>query len=179
MRLAPPPCSYARKFDAEWSKLAFDEVKTGAVDNGHLFRVPVRLGALTPDQVLVELYAAGLNGTAALRIPLVLDTGSSANGTYHYQALVTTTRPVGDFTVRLSPQYKGIAVPLEDNRILWPREIGLTPISMPLVPSIGIGVIPVLHFTVLPVLIYGLSSYLTARKVMPSSLKGVSGSSPE
>ena len=89
--------------------------------NRYLFRVPVQLGALTPDKVLVELYANGLNGEATLRIPLEPDALSSAEGTYHYQALVTTNRPAGDFTVRLLPQYEGITVPLEDHRILWQR----------------------------------------------------------
>ncbi|MFD1469499.1 alpha-glucan family phosphorylase [Hymenobacter caeli] len=105
----------------EWDKLAFGEVQTEAVANGYLFRVPVRLGALTPDQVLVELYANGLGGAAALRIPLVPDAASSAEGRYQYQALVTTTRPAGDFTARLLPTYEGLAVPLEDDRILWQR----------------------------------------------------------
>ena len=50
--------------------------------------------------------------------------------------------------------------------------------SMPLIPVIGVGVTPVLQFTVLPVLIYGLSSYLTALKTVPFSPKAISGSSP-
>ena len=107
--------------DNEWNTLAFGVVQTEAVANGYLFHVPVRLGALTPDQVQVELYANSLHGEAALRIPLVPDAAGSADGTYHYQALVTSTRPAGDFTARLLPQYEGIAVPLEDGRILWQR----------------------------------------------------------
>ncbi|WP_236943311.1 hypothetical protein [Hymenobacter sp. PAMC 26628] len=110
-----------QKIGAEWDKLGFGEAKTEVVANGYLFHVPVRLGALAPDQVLVELYANGLAGAVALRIPLVPDAAGSAEGTYHYQALVTTTRPAGDFTARLLPQYEDIAVPLEDHRILWQR----------------------------------------------------------
>ena len=106
---------------SEWDKLEFGEVQTEVVANGYLFRVTLRLGALTPGQVLVELYANGLNGEAALRIPLEPDAAGSAEGTYQYQALVTTTRPAGDFTARLLPQYEGIAVPLEDDRIRWQR----------------------------------------------------------
>ena len=48
--------------------------------------------------------------------------------------------------------------------------------SMPLIPGIGVGITPVLQFTVLPVLIYSLSSYLTAPKAVPSAPKAVSGS---
>ncbi|GAB3638973.1 glycosyltransferase family 1 protein [Hymenobacter arcticus] len=108
-----------QKIDNEWDKLAFGVVQTEAVANGYLFHVPVRLGVLPPDQVLVELYANALPGEAPLRIPLVPDAARSADGTYHYQALVTTTRPAGDFTARMLPTYEGIAVPLEDGRILW------------------------------------------------------------
>jgi len=50
--------------------------------------------------------------------------------------------------------------------------------GMPLIPIIGVGVTPVLQFTVLPVLIYSLSSYLTVLKAVPSSPVAVSGSSP-
>ena len=110
-----------QQIDREWDKLEFGEVHTEAVANGYLFQVPVRLGALTPDNVLMELYATGLNGAVALRTPLVPDAAISAEGTYRYQALVTTTRPAGDFTPRLLPVYEGIAVPLEDSHMRWQR----------------------------------------------------------
>ena len=51
--------------------------------------------------------------------------------------------------------------------------------GMPLIPGIGVGIAPVLQFTVLPVLIYSLSSCLTAPKAVPSVPKAVSRSSPE
>ena len=108
-----------QKIGSEWDKLGFGEVQTEVVANGYLFHVPVQLGTLSPDNVVVELYANGLNSKTALRIPLVPDAVVSADGTYHYQALVATTRSTDDFTARLLPQYEGIAVPLEDNRILW------------------------------------------------------------
>ena len=110
-----------QNIDAEWDKLRFGEVQTEVVANGYLFRVPVQLGALTPDNVLVELYANGLPGEAAIRIPLDADAASSTDGTYQYQALVTTNRSGADFTARLLPRYEGIAGPLEDKRIRWQR----------------------------------------------------------
>lgn len=110
-----------QQIGSEWDMLGFGELQTEVVANGYLFHVPVHLGKLTPDQVLVQLYANGLNGESALRIPLAADAAGSADGTYHYQALVTTTRPAGDFTARLLPQCEGVAVPLEDDRIRWQR----------------------------------------------------------
>ena len=43
--------------------------------------------------------------------------------------------------------------------------------SMPLIPGIKVGITPVLQFTVLPVLIYSLSSYLTVQKQCPPRSK--------
>ncbi|AMR25596.1 alpha-glucan phosphorylase (plasmid) [Hymenobacter psoromatis] len=104
---------------SEWDKLEFGQVQTDTVAGGYRFQIPVRLGALTPAQVLVELYATGLNGAAPLRIPLKPDAAPDADGHYPYQALVTTTRPTGDFTARILPAYEGIAVPLDDQHIRW------------------------------------------------------------
>ena len=106
---------------SEWEKLEFGEVQPEAVANGYLFHVALRLGTLTPDQVLVELYAQGPNGTAAQRIPLQPDAAPAADGHLHYQALVSTQRPASDFTARILPAYEGIAVPLEDQHIRWQR----------------------------------------------------------
>ena len=110
-----------QQITSEWDKLAFGEVQTEAVANGYLFHVALRLGTLTPDQVLVELYAQGPNGTAAQRIPLQPDAPPAADGYLHYQALVSTARPASDFTARVRPAYEGIAVPLEDQHIRWQR----------------------------------------------------------
>jgi starch phosphorylase len=106
---------------SEWDKLEFGAVHPEAVANGYLFHVALRLGALTPDQVLVELYATGLNGVDAQRIPLQPDAAPAADGYRHYQALVSTPRPASDFTARVVPAYEGIAVPLEDQHIRWQR----------------------------------------------------------
>ena len=104
---------------SEWDKLAFGEVQTKAVANGYLCNVALPLDTLTPDQVLVEFYAQGPNGTATQRIPLQPDAHPAADGYLHYQALVSTARPASDFTARILPAYEGIAVPLEDQHICW------------------------------------------------------------
>lgn len=79
------------------------------------------LSTLTPDQVVVELYAAGIDGEAPVRIPLETDTANRTGTDYVYTAMVTIQRPANDFTARILPTYEGIAVPLEDNRIRWQR----------------------------------------------------------
>lgn len=105
----------------EWNKLTFGEVTTESIANGFLFHVPVMLSTLTPDQVVVELYAMGIDGEAPVRIPLETDPANRTGSEYVYTAMVTTKRPASDFTARILPDYEGIAVPLEDNRIRWQR----------------------------------------------------------
>ncbi|WP_143069736.1 hypothetical protein [Hymenobacter actinosclerus] len=64
------------------------------VANGYRFHGALRLGALLPHQVLVELYAqAPQDGAQAQRIPLQPATAPDAAGYYLYQALATTAPP--------------------------------------------------------------------------------------
>ena len=44
-----------------------------------------------------------------------------APGGYVYSAAVPAARPAADYTARLMPHRPGVAVPLEDARILWQR----------------------------------------------------------
>lgn len=105
--------------DKDWDKLRFGELTTDSVANGYLFHIPIRLNTLTPKQVVVELYANGINGEAPLRIVLETEPGLNPEGDYEYKGLVTTNRPFSDFTARIMPRYEGIAALLEDNRICW------------------------------------------------------------
>jgi len=92
-------------------------------ENGqHLFEVPVYLGDLAPEAVRVELYADGLDGAAPLRQEMTRTRQlAGAPGPFVYRASVSAARPTADYTVRVIPHYPGVAVPLEDRRILWQR----------------------------------------------------------
>jgi glycogen phosphorylase len=46
---------------------------------------------------------------------------ADATGSYIYSAAMSPTRPPADYTPRVIPYRAGIAVPLEDTRILWQR----------------------------------------------------------
>jgi starch phosphorylase len=43
------------------------------------------------------------------------------SGGYVYSATVPASRPPTDYTARILPYYDGVAIPLEDARILWQR----------------------------------------------------------
>lgn len=108
--------------DRSWSALRFGEVTVESDVAQHVFEVPVVLDALEPDNVQIELYAdAGAAGAAVLQKMKRLRPRSGAPGGYVYGAAVPATRPAADFTARLIPHHNGVAIPLEDPRILWQR----------------------------------------------------------
>jgi starch phosphorylase len=46
---------------------------------------------------------------------------AGTTGGYVYSASVSSSRPPKDYTARLIPYFDGVAMPLEDTRILWQR----------------------------------------------------------
>ena len=80
----------------------------------------VYLGELDPSAVRIELYADGVNGDGPERQEMerVRQLPGGAGG-YAHRAL--PIRPATDYTARVIPQHTGVAVPLEDERILWQR----------------------------------------------------------
>jgi starch phosphorylase len=72
--------------------------------------------------VRVELYADGVDGSAPQRVEMmrVSQLVGAANG-YAYRAEMPAARPATDYTARLIPHCDGVAIPLEEARILWQR----------------------------------------------------------
>jgi len=108
--------------EQKWGTLRFGEVKVETRGKQHVFEAQVYLNDFDPKAVRVELYADGLNGGAPFcqemkRVRQLAD----ASGGYVYSAAAAAARPSTDYTVRLIPHYDGLAVPLEDARILWQR----------------------------------------------------------
>jgi starch phosphorylase len=46
---------------------------------------------------------------------------AGASDGYVYSAAVSAGRPPADYTARVIPRHDGVAIPLEDARILWQR----------------------------------------------------------
>jgi starch phosphorylase len=102
----------------KWQKVHFGGVQIVTIENGYLFYVHLFLNDINPANVLVELYAEGMNGKAPEKIKMETDqTGDNEENKYHAQ--VNTSRPAGDYTARVVPFYKHTSIPLEDNLILW------------------------------------------------------------
>jgi starch phosphorylase len=108
--------------EQKWTTLGFGEVKVETKDKQHVFEVQLHLNDLDPKGVRVELYADGVMGSAPVqqemkRVRQLAD----ASGNYVYSAVVSADRSPLDYTARVIPHCNGVAIPLEDARILWQR----------------------------------------------------------
>ncbi|MDO8946482.1 MAG: alpha-glucan family phosphorylase [Desulfocapsaceae bacterium] len=114
--------NWQRAIAQNWPNLRFGEQKVETKDDQLLFEVQVYLNELAPQAIRVELYADGISGGAAIHQemkyvrPLV-----GASGGYLYSVAVSAARPAADYTARVIPHCDGVAIPLEDARILWQR----------------------------------------------------------
>lgn len=100
-----------------WNGIKIGEIKTEILNDGYSFAVNVIMNSIDPNKILVQLYADGKeNNQAEL---MTMNAASSKNGNEFYKASVITTRPAGDYTIRIIPNYENISVPLENNLILW------------------------------------------------------------
>jgi starch phosphorylase len=97
-------------------------VKVETRGGQHVFEVQVCLNGLDPKAVRAELYADGIKGSPPVRQEMTcLHPLADESGGYVYSATVAAARPPADYTARVIPHCDGVAIPLEDERILWQR----------------------------------------------------------
>jgi glycogen phosphorylase len=108
--------------EQKWAALHFGQVKVETRGGQHVFEVQVYLKDLDPAVVRLELCADGVNGGPFERQEMtrVRALPNSAGG-HLYSATVPASRSPVDYTPRMIPHHAGVAVPLEDARILWQR----------------------------------------------------------
>ena len=106
----------------KWAGLHFGEVKIQTHGDQHMFEVQVYLNNLYPREVLVEIYADGVNGGSAIHQEMKrVSQLAGTSGGYVYSTTVSAARSSGDYTARLMPHTDGVSIPLEEGRILWQR----------------------------------------------------------
>jgi glycogen phosphorylase len=111
---------WQHNLEQKWTMLQFGKVMVETRGEQHIFDVEVYLGELDPKVVRVELYADGVNGgSPAVQEMKRVRPLASATGGYVYSAAVSAERPQADYTARAIPRCDGVAVPLENGRILW------------------------------------------------------------
>jgi starch phosphorylase len=108
--------------EQKWGSLHFGALKVETRDGQHIIEVQVGLNGLEPKAVRVELYADGSKDGPCVRLEMTrLGPLAEGSGGYVYSATVPATRPSADYTARVMPRCDGVAIPLEDSRILWQR----------------------------------------------------------
>ncbi len=113
---------WQHSLEQKWAALRFGEVKVKTEGKQHEYEVQVYLNDLDPKMVQVELYANGVNGETPVRQEMKrIRQLVGASGGYVYSAAVSAARPSADYTARVIPHCEGVAIPLEDARILWQR----------------------------------------------------------
>ena len=114
--------NWQHTLEQKWAALSFGEVKVQTKAAQHVFDVQVHLADLEPEAVQVQLYADGINGDAPVRQEMKrVRQLPGVSGGYVYSAAVPAARPPADYTARVIPHRDGVAIPLEDARILWQR----------------------------------------------------------
>jgi glycogen phosphorylase len=113
---------WQHSLEKEWSRVRFGEVKVETAGEQHVFEAQVHLNDLDPNLVRVEMYADGVNGDGPVRQEMKqMSQLPNTAGGYVYRAQAPGTRPPSDYTARVTPRYNGVAIPLEEGRILWQR----------------------------------------------------------
>ena len=114
--------NWQHALEQKWAALRFGEVTFETHSEQHVFEAQVYLDDLDPKAVRVELYADGVMGSAPVRQEMKrVRQLAGASGGYAYSAAVSAARPPADYTARVIPYRDGVAIPLEDPRILWQR----------------------------------------------------------
>ena len=104
----------------KWDGIHFGEFSIDYVEAGFQYDISVSLNTINPETILLQLFANGVDGGQ----PEIIKMDNSSvqkKGIHMYRALVNTSRPASDYTVRIIPNYENISVPLENNLIRWQR----------------------------------------------------------
>jgi len=113
---------WKQSLETGWPALRFGELRVETRGEQHFFQLQVYLNDLDPHAVRVELYADGVDGCGPVRLEMEsVSPLAGAAGGYIYRAQAPATRPPTDYTARVTPYREGVAIPLENARILWQR----------------------------------------------------------
>ncbi len=124
--LAREILAWQRRIEAGWSSLAILSRRSVArrgqgSDGVREIAARVRLGTLSPDDILVELFADSQDAIPFRQRMSVISSTPDSDMAYTFQAEVPASREDSDYTVRVIPYYAEARVPLEEDCILWER----------------------------------------------------------
>jgi starch phosphorylase len=111
--------NWRQELDQKWAGLHFGAVRVETRDDEHAVEVEVYLNDLDPGALQVALYAEGAGGGDPVRAEM--NPIRDFPGGRVYSAAVSAARPAADYTARVIPAHDGVAIPLEESRILWQK----------------------------------------------------------
>ena len=113
---------WQHNLEQKWAALHFGEIKVDTRGEQHVFEVQIHLDELDTEALRAELYADSVTGGPPVRQEMTrVRRLAGTVGVYVYSAAVSAARPAADYTARVIPHCNGVAIPLEDARILWQR----------------------------------------------------------
>ena len=113
---------WSRRLRQHWSDIRFGEIVDKESAGSVSVSVQVLLGAISPDEIHVELYANPENVHQAVVQPMTpVEPISGQANAFIYHATVQTTRPAAHFTPRVVPFHPDARVPIELPLIAWQR----------------------------------------------------------
>ena len=113
---------WQHSLEQKWAALRFGEVKVETKGKQHVFDVQVYLNDLDPEGGASRALCRRSQRRRPVRQEMKrVRQLAGASGGYVYSAAVPAARPPADYTARVIPHCDGVAVPLEDARILWQR----------------------------------------------------------
>ena len=113
---------WKQDLDRHWNTVRFGSVKSETHDGEHFFQAEISPGALTRDQLQVELYADSMHGgMPSIEVMTAPEPCPDSPGVLTYSTHVSATRPASDYTARIVPHHPNAFVPLEADQIVWQR----------------------------------------------------------
>jgi glycogen phosphorylase len=114
--------NWNHSLNKNWDKIHFGEIKIETKGKLYIFEVKVFLSDINPNSIKIEIYAEGVNGEGPTKVEMKSLTKSpTVKGYYKFRAKVPSSRPAKDYTPRLIPYYRDVAIPLEGKQILWQK----------------------------------------------------------
>ncbi|MBL1321771.1 MAG: alpha-glucan family phosphorylase [Methylophaga sp.] len=111
---------WSHRLQQHWEQIHFSNLEITKSDAGHLFKIHIYLGEISPDEVQVELYSDLVINNAPLVIQCQChEKISGAIHGYCYQADIETRLDPNMFTPRVVPYHADAQIPAEQNLILW------------------------------------------------------------
>jgi starch phosphorylase len=102
-----------------WPTLRIGTPEMRSDQDTFVYTVPVCLGTLAADDVLIEVYADPISADACR---YALSCGASGpDGTHLYSGTVPASRPAPHYTVRAMPRHPDATAPAELPMILWQK----------------------------------------------------------